>query len=256
MARLAIFFRLLTLFVFSAVPLAGVGALAGGRLGAVIGAAGTYCLWVVIGMRAETWLIRAHHAREARIQGLSQAFERIGIDPKPFRIMVYPDPSPNALIARSPISGRGLLLLSQGLFASLNELELRAVLSECAARLESPGLGMATYSAALCFRLLTLAPGDWVDAARGETRSDSPDLSPSGFLVFSIMVPWVSQLRSVAERWRLSATRSRPAAPSEAWKSAERKIATGSHPSVQRAPAGTGALYLRCSTPEGGIIPL
>src|SRR5690242_15207151 len=129
MLRLFIWYRLFFMSFAISVPYFFVGFALYGVKGAGVGlvlAVGTLLFGALY---AEYGVRRASKAELRSPQGMVRSVELAishlgGIPP---RILIYADPFPNVLVAKS-LGSRGTVFLSQGLIALLNDLELQNVL--------------------------------------------------------------------------------------------------------------------------------
>lgn len=197
MDLLLLFFRFVLMSLICSIPgilmgLAFFGPM-GGCCGLGISLLGLCCgsLW------SERGVSRAHSIEPNTPQGLDRSLEVAAhsisaileiSEPLP-RLLVFADPSPNALAVRS-LGGRGTILLSQGLISLLNEDELREVLILCLLRLKQSSIVFQSFCAILAIWALGFAPRPWVNLVfAGKTLSTREEqlLSPVsgvGFLVF------------------------------------------------------------------------
>lgn len=109
------------------------------------------------------------------------------------RILIYPNPLPNALVVRR-IGGHGSILISQGLVALLSEGELRKVLKMCLARLEEPTLVFQSLNSVFAVGVLGLVPRSWFKLVFGGRLPDNlekTELGPFSTLIFLILFPVV-----------------------------------------------------------------
>jgi hypothetical protein len=227
MAHVRVFFRLLITVILLTVPFGAIGRLVSGVPGARYGLAGALAVQFILFVISERGIARAARASVAAVPaGLHRSLEIVmegegGATP---RFAVFEDPSPNAMVARS-LGGTGLILVSRGLIALLNEHELRAVLSLCVKRTREPGIRFRSFCALLMVWMLALAPRPWVDlvfAGRPLARSEELRLSPVSAIAFLIFFP--------VSRFFLSAGRpvrqelDPDSYAGEAWSSAAHKI--------------------------------
>lgn len=211
MSRFSVLARLVFLALLFILPPAGIGALLPWGWKSAIGGAGLgFGLFLWTGFSIERIVRRAVGAFRAPPQGLLRTLER-SLERAPFpapQLLVYEDPSPNALILRSLRSGRswggsGTLLVSQGLIQHLSEEELREVFKYSARLAIQPEALLRSYVAVAMCLLLRFAPDAWIKmvwagrpGSRLRRRTDR--LTPASFLEFILVLPWVRGLHRIA----------------------------------------------------------
>lgn len=111
-----------------------------------------------------------HEAPEGARRSLARVLAAMGeTDAAAPRVLSFSDPSPQALVVRSPFS-RGSILLSEGLLGSLSESELRELLDASVARLRARGICFQSVCAWCAHLTLELAPRSWIELIFGELR--------------------------------------------------------------------------------------
>jgi hypothetical protein len=248
-AALSTFARALALELTLALPLAGLGWLAAGWRGAAAAAALGTLVLLITAFRGERIVGRLHGARDALPGGLRRTLGRVldaesGAAP---RLLLVPDPSPNALVAGSLGGGR-TIFLTQGLVALLTEPELRAILTQCVRRARAPGAALRTLTAVLAYRVLSAAPREWTELAlTGTSRSER--LSPLRAILFCALFP--------AGTWlvRLGGRPEPGGDPGPAWADAARKIDAQIRRWGSQAYPGMLALQLFYPWPGGNVLP-
>jgi hypothetical protein len=196
MARVAVFFRWLLLFMLVSVP----GVLLALGLGrpkqAWVGPLFAFAAILVSGLICERRLARAHGAGpETRgsflDRSLLRALEGTGL--RPPRLRVFPDPSPNALVLR-PLFGEPFVYLSEGLLSLLNEAELRAVFRACASAAGGAGLSLRTLCAWWAVGSVRWMPARWTRTVWRGAPAESGSLTVGSFLGFLALYPVVRGL--------------------------------------------------------------
>jgi len=142
-----------------------------GSNGLIIGILIGFVILMMVGWFAEWVVVRVHHGSRKTPIGLRKTMHRVlesyrmehGNVVKP-HLLIYPDPSPNAVCCRG-IGTNGTVLVSQGMTALLNEVELRYVLRECLFRCESSRTVVSTICGVLASLALGSAPRQWVNTA-------------------------------------------------------------------------------------------
>jgi hypothetical protein len=195
MQRLIILARLGAIILFLCLPPLWVGAGLFGVRGACCGVITALIGMVIVASLAERSVSRAHFAGKNIPKGLSRTLA-IAMEGQPGKvphILIFADPSPNALLIRS-LGGRGTILLSQGLIALLSEEELRSVLRLCVSRIREPGIVLQSFCCTLVVWALNFAPYAWVNLVfegRELSSSDERFLGPFSALGFLVLFPAV-----------------------------------------------------------------
>jgi hypothetical protein len=194
MYRLQIGIRLIFISILLMIPPALIGSAILGREGVIVGIILALTGIFVIAIGAEKGIILAHGATIEIPKGLKRSLEKIleELYQKKLRILIYPDPTPNALVIRS-FGGSGTVLLSQGLVALLNEEEVRSVLRLCLVRIREPGIVFQSFCSLLAVWSLSFAPRLWVNlvfAGRTLTRIEERLLSPISAIGFLVLFPF------------------------------------------------------------------
>ena len=197
MSFLAALVRLIALEVFLSLPWIGLGWAVAGYGGVLTALLLFYFLILAVGFTAEKIVARSHHALEECPIGLqrtlSRVLEQAGIPvSRSPRLLLFPDPVPNAVIARS-LGSNGLILISQGLVSRMSEQELRSVIRHCVKSCRPTTTAATSICAVFASATLRLAPKRWVEMAL-ESESCSPsrkatDLGPLGAVGFLIFFP-------------------------------------------------------------------
>lgn len=107
------------------------------------------------------------------------------------RVLIYPDPFPNALVVRS-LGSTGTLFLSQGLIALLTDQELQAILGMCIEALGRPGILLQSFSSTLALWVLSGWPEAWrnlVFPGRLKWKEQKRILSPLSTLPILVLFP-------------------------------------------------------------------
>jgi hypothetical protein len=149
-----------------------------------------------IAWKSEYIVARVHRASSVIPDGLHRTLELAlsgDIEKQWPHLLVFSDPSPNALIIRS-WGGSGTILVSQGLVALLNEEELRAILQLCVLRLKEPGIAFQSFCFIFALGALSFAPRPWVNlvfTGRTLPRVEERLLGPCSALGFLVLFPVV-----------------------------------------------------------------
>jgi hypothetical protein len=194
MYHLSLVLRFTVLVLFIALPIASVGAILAGVWGIVF-AAGVSLLGVVyMALSTENLIAKIHRAGSEIPKGLERSLELVLSQQKNKqapRVLIFGDPSPNALIVKSWF-GSGTILISQGMIALLNEEELRAILKLCLQRLWERGSSFQSLCALLALFTLSFAPHSWIHlffAGRALRKEEEVLLSPLSGMRFFALYP-------------------------------------------------------------------
>ena len=116
---------------------------------------------------------------------------------RPPRILIYPNPIPQFLMARGLFCSKGTLILSQGLMSSLREEELRILLRQAIKMLPKMQTCFLSYDTVVLLILLRVIPAGWVDlllSQRRLTPTEEKSLTPLNFAAFSVVFPTIRVL--------------------------------------------------------------
>lgn len=209
MTVLILLLRVLGLYIFLAVPLAFLGALIFGLKGILISLGFATFVLVLCSIGSEHGIVRTYGVQSSLSPGLKRTLELVAAQSrrKAPNLVVYADPSPNAMVVRS-LGSKGTILISQGLASLLSEEELRAVLRWCIYRVQQPTLVLNSICSYFLLLVLFFAPKSWIDLAfAGRTLSDDEEAtlsarSAAGFLVVFPMIRYLNRLSKPLKRKR------------------------------------------------------
>ncbi|MEO5969393.1 MAG: hypothetical protein ABIQ95_05660 [Bdellovibrionia bacterium] len=163
--------------------------------GAFIGLIFSLLIIASVAMTSEKTISQIYGAHSRIPEGLEQTLNLVleGAGSLSPRILIYSDSYPNALVVRQ-IGGRGSILMSQGMVALLNDMELREVMKMCLARLKERTLLFQSLSSVFAVGVFGLIPSAWsklVFIGQTPTKSEKTELGPFSTLVFLILFPIV-----------------------------------------------------------------
>jgi heat shock protein HtpX len=186
-----------------------LGAAISGFHGMVLGLLFSWIVIVLIALTSEKILPQIFGAQSQVPAGLRRTLDCVlkGTDFKRPRILIYADSYPNALVVRA-ITGRGSILVSQGMIALLSDRELREVMKLCLVRLGERTLVFQSLSSIFAICVLSLIPRSWSKLAFGRQISYSKketELGPFSTLVFLLLYPVVQFFLSVGT-WSFTAS--------------------------------------------------
>lgn len=165
--RIQVFSRLVALILFMLIPFSLIGFLFFGINGIGVGMILSLIFFLVFTLFPEEMISKIHRARADIPPGLQITLERV-IDArlpvfsreksfKKPKLLIFPDPSPNALICKG-FGNPGTILLSQGMVALLGEADLREAIRVAVDRLRHPGMTLASTCALFSWGLLKVSP--------------------------------------------------------------------------------------------------
>jgi hypothetical protein len=185
-------FKWLLASALTSLPSVILFALPGGIPGVLAGWIVGISATVILGFFPERILARLHRAKFPQEPGLERSLSRVGGPAHGSfpRVLVFPDPAINVLVARS-LGSSGSILVSQGLLNAAGEEDLRDILAESLQRIEKPEILLRSYCAMMACAVLELAPQSWVRAALGgmSGKGKSKESGPLSFLGFIMAFP-------------------------------------------------------------------
>ena len=172
-----------------------LGAAFSGGMGALVGLFLSLFVVAVVAMTSERIIVQAYSAHSRIPAGLGRSLDLVlgGTGRTSPRILIYAEPYPNALVVRQ-LGGAGSILVSQGMVALLNDVELREVMKMCLVRLKEPTLVFQSLSSVFAMGVLSLIPSSWsqlVFAGKLPGKTQTKELGPFSTLVFLILFPVV-----------------------------------------------------------------
>lgn len=175
-----------------------LGASLFGRSGIALSLVFVLFALLVLAAYSEKGIARALQAslpsHPALERSLARAWKDLRAEGMRPQVRIIPDPAPNALTARS-IFGRGTLFITQGLFTSLNEGELRAVLRVGAEACQEPGMVFRSLCSFLAIMTVKLMPLSVKNGLFRNALSSIPKknmfLTPSRTLLGWMAIPFL-----------------------------------------------------------------
>lgn len=197
MRRIRFFFCFFLILILFFLPFILGGAIFMGVKGIIAGGVFAFILIVLISIGSESVISLAYGAQKDAVPGLNRTFDlamagRVRKSQYP-RLLLYSDPAPRVLAARS-LGRKGMLLLSRGAIATFRDEELQAVLSNSMIQLQKSDMVLQCLCMSLVLILVQLAPKAWVELVFANcslTREQKGKLHPFSAILFLIFYPFI-----------------------------------------------------------------